>query len=190
MALANKRWTAEEYLAFEASSEEKHEFFGGEVYLMTGASDNHNLIVASTLIALGAQRRGRPCKIYPSDMLVHIASVGDYFYPDLMIVCGQAEVVHVKRDMLLNPTVVIEVLSPSTEMYDRVKKFEGYRTLDSLQEYVLIAQDRPHIERYTRQDKGWLFIEANGLDETIDLASISFTLALREVYDQVTFEQE
>lgn len=146
-ALPRKRWTPETYLAFERDSEEKHEYISGEVYSMTGASENHNLIVANTIIALGIQLRKRPCKLYPSDMLLHIAAVNDYYYPDITVVCGEANIIHDKRDILLNPTLIIEVLSPSTEQHDRGSKFENYLTLDSLQEYLLIAQDRPHLEQ-------------------------------------------
>lgn len=141
-ALPRKHWTVDEYLAFERDSEEKHEFIGGDVYFVTGASENHNLIVANTIVALGALLRKRPCKLYPSDMLVHIPLVDDYHYPDITVVCGDAHVIHVQRDILLNPTLIIEVLLPSTEPYDRGRKFENYRTLHSLQEYLLVAQDR------------------------------------------------
>ena len=161
------------------------------MYSITGASENHNLIVANTIIALGIQLRKRPSKLYPSDMLLHIAAVNDYYYPDITIVCGEANIIHDKRDILLNPTLIIEVLSPSTEQHDRGNKFENYLTLDSLQEYLLIAQDRPHLEQYIRQEKGhWLFSAVNGLGAKLELPSISTTLALADVYDKVNLREE
>lgn len=187
-ALPRKSWTVEQYLEFERASEAKHEFVGSAVFAMTGASENHNLIVANIIVSLGVQLRQRPCKIYPSDMLVQIADTGDFHYPDITIVCGEAQINRDKRDSLLNPTVIIEVLSPSTELYDRGKKFQNYRTLDSLQLYLLVAQDAARIECFTRQDEGlWLFVDTAGLAAVIELPSIGCTLSLADVYDKVSF---
>jgi Uma2 family endonuclease len=189
-ALPRKRWTDEDYLTFELESEEKHEFVDGEIYLMSGASENHNIIVANILIALGVQIRQRPCKIYPSDMLVYTQVTGDYHYPDVSIVCGDSLIRREGKDILLNPTVIIEVLSPTTEQYDRGKKFQNYRTLDSLQEYLLISQDTQRIEHYVRQENNvWLFSDTTDTSAVIELPSISCTLALSDVYDKVIFEE-
>ncbi|MCC6615840.1 MAG: Uma2 family endonuclease [Anaerolineae bacterium] len=186
-ALANKRWTVEEYLAFERDSDEKHEFIDGNVYLMTGASREHNLIVFSLATILGNQLRGRACEAYANDMRVKVRRQ-DYTYPDVTVVCHPPEFEDADVDTLLNPTLLIEVLSPSTEQYDRGKKFETYRTLKSLQEYVLIAQDRPHVEHYVRQDQGmWMFSEVNGLDASLELTSIGCALTLADIYEKVTF---
>ncbi len=188
-ALEKTGWTVEDYLAFERDSQEKHEFIGGEVYLMTGASESHNLIVTNVIMTLGVQLRRRPCRVYPSDMLVRIAATGDFHYPDVSVVCGEVVISREARDILLNPTVVIEVLSPSTEPYDRGRKFHNYRTLDSLQEYLLIAQDAYRIERFLRQTGGqWLFTDVTALDAVLELPSIGCKLAVADVYDKVSFE--
>lgn len=186
-AIPQKRWTAEDYLAFERASDEKHEFINGNVYLMTGASREHNLIVFNLAVSLGTQLRGRDCEAYAGDMRVRVRP-RDYVYPDLAVVCEPPQFEDAQVDTLLNPTLLIEVLSPSTEQYDRGRKFESYRALASLREYVLIAQDRPHIERYVRQSHGeWLLSEANGLDASLELPSIGCTLALADVYAKVDF---
>lgn len=145
-------WTAEEYLAFERKSQEKHELADGQVYLMTGASRRHNVIVLNLVAALKPHLRDRSCEGYANDMRVRV--LRDFFYSDVSVVCGEPQFADDEFDTLLNPALIIEVLSPSTEQCDRGRKFEKYRALDSLREYVLIAQDRPHIERYTRQADG------------------------------------
>ncbi len=186
-AIQHKRWTAEEYLAFERDSEEKHEFVDGEIYLMSGASQNHNKIVGNTIVTLGMQLRNRPCEFYPSDMRVRVAR--NYTYPDVTVVCGTPEFEDSRRDTLLNPTVIVEVLSPSTERYDRGRKFHNYRGITSLQEYVLISQDTYRVERYLRQPNDeWLLSIVQGVDGSLNLTSIGCTLALADVYDKVVFD--
>lgn len=187
---ASGKMTESEYLAFERDSEFKHEFLNGELVAMSGASAEHNTISGNTFALLWQQRRGGPCRVYGSDMCVRISHT-HYTYPDISVVCGEPQIVHDGIDALLNPTLIIEVLSPSTERYDRGKKFQSYRELESLQEYVLIAQDSPHIERYVRQEHGfWQFSDVAGLAGHIELASINCALALAEVYEQVTFLTE
>jgi Uma2 family endonuclease len=189
MALPKKFMTPEEYLDFERASQTKHEYFAGEIFAMAGASENHNLIVMSAGANLYAQLRKRPCKAYASDMRVKTRSTVLYTYPDISVVCGEPQFEDAEVDTLLNPTVIIEVLSPSTESYDRGKKFQHYRTLESLQEYLLIAQDEPHIEHYVRQpDHQWLLSEAQGMEASLELPFIECTLALADVYEKVTFE--
>jgi len=191
VAIQKQKWTVEEYLAMERASDEKHEFLDGEIYLMSGASENHNIIVGITLGILYNQLRKRPCSFYPSDMRVKVKGSGLYTYPDITVVCGTPEIERMDQDTLLNPTVIIEVLSPSTESYDRGKKFQHYLSLDSLQEYVLIAQDQARIERYLRQPNGeWLFAAAVGLEAVIELSSIQCTLVLADVYERVSFEPD
>jgi Uma2 family endonuclease len=188
-AILKKRWTAKEYLAFERASDEKHEFIGSDVYLMTGASREHNLIVFNLATVLGNQLRGRACESYANDMRVKVKGQ-DYAYPDLAVVSDPPEFEDAYVDTLLSPTLLIEVLSPPTEQYDRGKKFESYRALNSLQEYVLIAQDCPHIERYVRQNQGtWMFSEVNGLNASLELVSIGCTLVLADIYEKVVFDQ-
>jgi Uma2 family endonuclease len=189
-ALRKERWTVQEYLAFERASEEKHEYFDGEIFLMAGAKRNHNLVMANTLSSLHTQLRQSPCQVYPSDMRVRMTAT-KYVYPDISIVCEPPQFEDSELDILLNPLVVIEVLSPSTEKFDRGAKAQAYRALPSLMAYLLIAQDKPHIELYTRRDDGnWLLSEAAGLDAAIALPLISCALALAEVYEKVHFDAE
>ena len=145
------RCTPEEYLARERQTSGKSEFYGGEIFAMTGASRWHNLIVSNILRELSSQLKGRPCVAYPSDMRVKVSTTGLYTYPDVVVVCGDEQFEDTEQDTLLNPTLIVEVLSPSTVRYDRVEKSAHYRKLDSLQEYLLVAQDRPHVEHYARQ---------------------------------------
>ncbi len=190
-ALPDKHWTPKEYLAFERASEEKHEYLVGEVYLMTGASREHNLIVVNLAGILGNQLKSRDCEAYVNDMRVRISAPRSYTYPDGIVICGQPEFEDNQFDTLLNPTVIIEVLSPSTEIYDRGKKFQLYRTLDSLQEYILITQDSPRIEHYARQQSGqWLLSEVTDLQAQLTLPAVGCKLILADVYNKVTFEAE
>ncbi len=176
----------EEYLEAERRAEYKSEYFAGEILAMTGASREHNLIVGNLLGSLHPQLRGRPCELYPSDMRVKITRTGAYAYPDLVVVCGEPEFEDEQVDTLLNPTVLVEVLSPSTERHDRGRKWEHYRRLPSLAEFLLVAQEQPRIEHYLRQESGlWLFHDASGEDAVLELSSIGCTLALRDVYDKV-----
>ncbi|KPV52470.1 hypothetical protein SE17_15340 [Kouleothrix aurantiaca] len=178
-----------EYLAFERGSAQKHEYYRGRVYAMTGAKEAHNLIAGNTLATLHAQLRRTPCRVYPSDMRVKVLRTGLNTYPDVVVVCGQPQFTDDVRDTLLNPTVIVEVLSESTERYDRGLKFENYRAIDTLQDYLLIAQDHHHIEQYTRQPNGkWQLTEANNLEESIRLDSINCTLALADIYEKVELE--
>jgi Uma2 family endonuclease len=136
---------------------------------------------------LRAQLKGTPCRVYPSDMRVRIPRKPSYKYPDVTVVCGRPEFEDERHDILLNPMLIVEVLSPSNEAYDRGAKFREYRTLDSLQEYLLISQDKPLIERYVRQEQTlfWTFSEVAGLDERLELSSIACELMLAEVYENV-----
>ena len=188
-ALRERTWTVEEYLEFERTSEEKHEYLDGQIISMAGASGNHNRIVANTIIGIGPQLREGPCGIYASDQRVRAGM--DYVYSDISVVCGTPEYTDETPQSLLNPTLVIEVLSPSTERFDRGRKFEQYQELDSLQEYVLVSQDSHRVEHYVRQaDDQWLYSDARGLDAVLELPSIGCTLALADVYEKVTFEKE
>lgn len=176
----------EEYLAQERAGDTKHEYRRGVVVAMVGASREHNLIITDTVRTLSTQLRKRPCELYANDMRLKVAAAGKYFYPDIMVVCGEPRFADDYIDNLLNPTVIIEVLSPSTEAYDRGEKFEHSRTIESLREYLLIAQDRYHIDHFVRQDDGtWVLSDADGLEATIALPSIGCTLPLAEVYEKV-----
>jgi Uma2 family endonuclease len=180
-----------DYLAGERLSDTKHEYYDGEVFAFAGGSEQHNLIAGNVYASLHSQLRKRPCTVYPSDMRVKIPRTGLYTYPDVVAVCGTAYFEDAERDTLLNPTVIVEVLSPSTEKYDRGKKFQNYRTVDSLIEYVLIAQDTYRIEHYVRQpDQQWLLSEATSLEDIIELPSIQCILVLADVYEKVRIEDE
>lgn len=176
----------EEYLEIERRAEARSEFLDGQMFSMAGASIEHNAIVTNLIGELGQQLKRRPCQVLPSDLRIHIPATGLYTYPDLVVVCGEPRLEDDHRDTLLNPTLIIEVLSPSSEAYDRGKKFEHYRSIESFVEYLLVAQDEPRIEQYLRQPAGrWLFTAVAGLDATIALPSIQCELALAEVYDRV-----
>ena len=181
-----KRYTPEEYLALERQAEYKSEYYAGEIFAMAGASRWHNLIVTNVVRELSLQLKGRPCTTYPSDLRLRISFTGLYAYPDVTVVCGEALFEDTAQDTLLNPTLIVEVLSESTEAYDRGSKFAHYRKLDSLQEYVLISQTKPYIEHYLRQpEQRWLLTETEGVQSTLQLPSIHCALALSEVYDKV-----
>lgn len=181
------RVTPEEYLAIERQSEYKSEYIGGEIFAMTGASRKHNLITVNITRELSQQLRGRPCEAYASEMRVRIPTTRNYTYPDLAVVCEEPQFEDDYLDTLINPTVLIEVLSPSTEAYDRGRKFAFYRAIESLSEYLLIAQDEYRVEQYTRQpDARWLLSDYRTLEETVELPSIQCHLSLKEVYDKVT----
>lgn len=179
--------TEAEYLERERAGTVKHEYFAGDIFAMTGASEQHNLIATNVTASLHNQLRGRTCRIYPSDMRIKVMQTGLNTYPDITIVCGSPQFTDpIKRDTLINPTVIIEILSPSTERYDRGLKFQNYRTIDTLQEYILIAQDKQHIERYARHEQNqWILAEAIGPEATLPIVTLSAVLPLADVYEQV-----
>ncbi len=187
---AKIHYTPEEYLALERQADYKSEYFAGEIFAMTGASRKHNLVAGNVLASLHAQLKGRPCEIYPSDMRVKVSPTGLYTYPDVVIICGDPAFDDDQKDTLLNPTVLVEVLSKSTASYDRGEKFEHYRKLNSLTEYLVIAQDKHHLEHYVRQpDNQWLLSETDDMQETIHLHSIECNLALLDIYDKVNIDK-
>lgn len=180
--------TEAEYLAFERAAETKHEFFGGEVFDMAGASFKHNVIVGNLIAALGGQLRGRSCVVTPSDLRLHVPGLASFTYPDVMVICGEPRFFDDRSDTLLNPTIIIEVLSSSTEANDRGAKFQVYRAIDSLREYLLVSQNTPRIERFVRRpnDPIWELHDAYGLDAALTLDAITCTLSLTDVYANVT----
>lgn len=176
----------EEYLEMERRAETKSEYLDGRVYPMSGASWPHNRIVANLVIAIGWQLKGDPCHVLPSDMRVRVSETGLYTYPDVSIVCGEPELEDEHLDTLLNPTVLVEVLSESTERYDRGRKAEHYRRMPSLQEYLFVAQDEPRVERYRRRtEEEWVLTEARGVEESMELDAVPGVLELRDIYDGV-----
>lgn len=187
-----KRYITEEaYLEFERSSTIKHEYFHGEIYAMTGGTEAHNLLAGNAHSSLLVQLRRRPCKVYNSDQRVKVIATGLNTYPDVTVVCGQAQFTDRPRQTLINPTVIIEVLSPSTERYDRGMKFQQYRSIPTLQAYLLISQDEYRIEQYSRQENGeWLLREAVGPEAQLTIQALDCVLTLEDVYDKVEFEQD
>ena len=184
-----RRHTVEEYLTFECDSPEKHEYYDGTIYAMTGASRSHALIVTRLVSAFDAMFRDRDCDVYSSGMRLKVSATGLYTYPDVMAVCGEVriEVAGVPpAETLLNPQVVVEVLSHSTQSYDRGAKFDHVRQVESVTDYLLVSQDERHVERRSRQPDGtWLRSEFSGPDAVVPLPSIGCELPLAAVYRRI-----
>ncbi len=172
-----QRCTPEQYLVLERKAECKSEYLEGHVIAMAGASRRHNLIAGNIFGEVRQQLRGRPCEAYVSDMRVKTGGTGLYTYPDVVVVCGEIRFEDADNDTLLNPTAIVEVLSPSTEAYDRGEKFAHYRRLPSLQEYVLVTQDKVRIERYVRQDAQWVFSEVADRNASLRMDAIECAIA-------------
>lgn len=187
-AAARMRMTEEEYLAFERASDEKHEFADGEIFAMAGGTFEHSTVAQGIGGVLRAALQGRRCTVQNSDMKVYIPSTGRYVYPDAVVVCGRPEFRDDNRDVLLNPRVVVEVLSPTSEAYDRGDKFANYRSIPSLKQYVIVSQDKPYIEVYTRQDDGAWGLRDYGAGQTAALPAIECAIEVDQVYAGV-FEQ-
>ena len=184
------RITPQEYLELERKAEIKSEYFDGGMFAMSGATREHTKIVANITIELGNQFVDRPCEVYPLDMRTKVSPTGLYTYPDIAAVCGEPQFEDAHSDTLINPQLIIEVLSDSTESYDRGKKFAHYRSIDTLREYVLVSQIECRIERFTRQDDGnWLYNESTDPDGSIELTSVACRLSLSRVYHKVDFER-
>jgi Uma2 family endonuclease len=187
----NPNMAEAEYLQFEQDSNIRHEYLQGEVVAMAGASRKHNQITGALMFLLYGHLRNKDCEVYGGDMRVKIDKVDVQTYPDFSVFCGSPEFTDDPVPALLNPILIIEVLSPSTESYDRGKKFQYYRTIPSLQEYVLVSQDQAQVEKYVRQPNNrWELSDASGLEDHITLASIDCKLSLEDVYENVTFESE
>ncbi|MBA4121301.1 MAG: Uma2 family endonuclease [Acidobacteria bacterium] len=175
--------TAEEYLTFERAAKDKHEFIGGKIVAMAGATDRHNVIASNVFGELWTQLKGTNCRAFASDMRVN-AKRGNYFYPDIVVTCGERKFEDIKKkDVLVNPTVILEVLSKSTKLKDRNEKFESYILLESLTDYVLIEQDKIKIEHYSRIDeKNWNVRIYAAAGEEIIFESIKCKLSVADVY--------
>ena len=189
MSAVPKLITPEQYLVQERAAAFKSEFLRGEVFAMAGGSPNHSLIAANFVGACWQSLKGKPCKVFTSDLRVKVNASGLYTYPDASIVCGELQFDDAQKDTLTNPTVLIEVLSESTEKYDRGAKSGHYRQIAALQEIVLISQDEPLVERFTRQaNGGWLLIESRQLSDEVHLESVGISITLSELYRGVAFE--
>ena len=173
----------EEYLAIEREAEHKSEYVDGEAVAMAGASYVHNLIVANVVGSLWGRLRGTACAVVPSDLKVKAST--KLYYPDVTVLCGEPRFLDETQDVLLNPTLIVEVLSEGTKNFDRGEKFMRYRLLESLRDYVLIAQDETHVEHFRRQDELWVLGETRDPDDRLALESIGCELPLADVYDRV-----
>lgn len=182
-AAVKLRMTAEEYLAFERASDEKHEFADGEIFAMSGGKGPHANVAANIIGAFTVAFVRRSCRVFTSDMRVHIPVTDRFVYPDASVVCGRPQYRDEQIDTLLNPRIIVEVLSPSSEAYDRGDKFTNYRTLPSLKHYILAAQDKPFLEVYTRQEEGggWMLHEYRA-GQQFTLESPECTIEVDQVY--------
>ena len=183
--LAEGVYTAEEYLAFERTAEYKNEFVNGRICPMTGASLSHNLIAGNLVAEIRAQLRGGPCSVLVSSMRVKVSQTGMYTYPDVVALCEPPELEDAHLDTLLNPSVIVEVLSDSTEKYDRGEKFAHYRRLESLREYILVAQDKILVEQYVRHGEHWTLGEISDPAGSLRIETLGCEIALRDIYDRV-----
>ena len=175
----------EEYLTIERSAEFKSEYFEGVAYAMAGGSERHNLITGNLVTELNVRLRAAPCRVYPSDMKVRVPNSKRFFYPDVSVICGETQFADEKRDVILNPVLIAEVLSESTEAFDRGKKFLSYQQIESLREYLLVAQDEFVVEHYLRQEEGWFYTKASGLEATLVLPALNCQVALSDIYNKV-----
>ncbi len=179
-----KHYTIEEYLEFELSSAERHEYINGEIILMTGGTPEHNEIASILNAALRASLRGRPYSIFVADQRLWIPAQKLYTYPDVMVVPRPLQLQPERTDTITNPLMIAEVLSKSTKSYDRDEKFAAYRTIPTFQEYLLIDQYTPHVEQYSKTEaQRWLFSEYNALDSCIVLSSVPFEITLADLYE-------
>lgn len=181
--------TPEEYLSLERGAEHKSEYYDGEIFAMTGASKEHNLITVNVASELRAQLKKRDCETYANDMRVKVPATELYTYPDVVVACGKAQFEDDSVDTLLNPVLIVEVLSKSTVRYDRIEKFAHYRSIPSFAEYLLVSQDEYRVEDNVRQPDGrWMLTEVRGKEGQVELASVGCVLALSEIYDRVSFD--
>jgi Uma2 family endonuclease len=176
------KMTPEEYLAFERASEDKHEYVDGEIFAMAGSSREHSLIASNALGELRSALRGRGCEVHGSDLKIKAAKGTRYHYPDALVACGPLHLEGEARDVLVNPKLVVEVLSDSTERYDRGDKFDSYRSVESLTDYVLCSQKRVRVEHYHRAaDGSWIF-RVLGPGEKLVLDSLGCAIPVDEIY--------
>jgi Uma2 family endonuclease len=185
---SSQKLTSQEYLAIERAADFKSEFFDGEMFAMAVISKDHSRITVNLTGGFHAAMRGKDCELFSSDLRVKVSANGLYTYPDLTIVCGPVDVEDEQADVLLNPTLIIEVLSPGTERYDRGKKFDLYRELDSLKEYVLISQDQYRVEQFLRGNGSeWGYRVAFKEDDIVEFPSVGCSISIKDIYARVAF---
>lgn len=185
---AQTLYSPEEYIALERKATLKSEYLSGEILAMSGASRAHNFITLDIATELNIQLRGRDCDVYTGDMRVKVRQSDSYFYPDVVVACGESQFEDNHFDSLFNPVVIIEVLSPSTEIYDRTEKFDYYKQIATLQEYILVSQDKVKVERYRIQGNQWGLNEYHSLQASLTLSSIRCRLSLSDVYRRVDLD--
>jgi Uma2 family endonuclease len=190
VAVSKQKYTLEEYLELDKNSEEKYEYFDGEVFAMAGGSPNHARLGFDIGTLFSQKLRGRGCEAFNSDMRVKVPDARPYRYPDVSVVCGEPVFEELNgQEMLVNPVLIVEILSPSTAAYDLKDKFIAYQSIDSFREYLVVSQDRPYVIQHIRQSKKrWLRIDIEGLDAEVALESINVTLSLSEIYERVKFQ--
>jgi Uma2 family endonuclease len=184
---AERLYTADEYLAIERASDHKSEFVNGRIHAMTGAAWSHNQIVSNIVIHVGARLQGRGCSIVSGDQRVKVSRTGLYTYPDVVALCGPPQLEDAHLDTLTNPGVIFEVLSRSTELYDRGEKFAHYRKIESLREYILVGQNGVHVEQFVRHGDHWMLSELTEPADVLRIETLGCEIPLRLIYDQVVF---
>jgi Uma2 family endonuclease len=190
-AVPKPAYTLDEYLTRERAAEHKSEFYRGEIFAMAGASPRHDTIAGNVFAGLHARLRGSPCRPHTSDLRIRIRTVGLSTYPDVSVICDGVERDGEDRIAAVNPRVIFEVLSASTEQYDRGRKFDFYREIPSLGEYILVSQEFPQVERFVRQEDGsWLLTIFKGTEGELEISSVSCRLPLAEIYEGVVFGPE
>lgn len=191
MSTKPEHWyTVEQYLTVDRASDTKHEYLDGNIYAMDGASPAHVQITGNVAGELRHRLREMPCIVYSTDLRVRASAHGLYAYPDVVVVCGAPLFLDTELDTLANPLLIVEVLSDSTKNYDRGEKFENFRSNDSLREYVLVAQDKVHVEQYQKQDDGtWRLSETNSIGDALRLGSVGCDLPVAEIYFKVHFDE-
>lgn len=177
--------TAAEYLEVERKAEIRSEYIAGRMYAMSGATESHNLIAGNIFSEIRGQLRGKDCRVYVSDMRVKVSPAGMYTYPDVVAVCGERHFEDAHVDTLINPTVIVEVLSASTEAYDRGEKFAQYRRIESLREYVLVEQHKIRVEHYRREGEEWILSEISDPNGVLALPSIDCRIGVSAIYEKV-----
>jgi Uma2 family endonuclease len=191
MGLPEKQYvTPEQYLESERLALEKHEFYLGEIFAMSGASFNHNQIFKNTYGTLYSKLKGKPCQPYGSDLRIHIPGNSLYTYPDISVICGTPEMTDTVKDTITNPSIIIEILSKSTYDYDKGQKFTLYRDIDSLKEYILIDSMSVRVEHYHRnEDSSWTLKDYRIIDDTLNIETIAADLQLSDVYADVIWNE-
>jgi len=184
-SLPEYRLSPAEYLALERTADHRSEYIDGYVVAMAGGSEPHNVIVGNLVTLLNVHLLEEHCRVFPSDMKVHRVDTTRYFYPDVTVVCGESQFIDANKDVLLNPILLIEVLSDDTENFDRGIKFKSYLRFGSLLEYVLVSQSSPVVERYSRQATGgWLYSRLEGLDQTVTFTSVGLIAELTDIFNK------